>query len=269
MLVLLPFLSVIDSLHCWGNSFLFRVERSVHVSQQALPYLLRECLFEFSVAVSISEAQGWGNNVSAVCIWVCLVSLTSCAFSKWHVFLHLFRTQWEFPSRSPSYTLLGVWCFFLEQSRSDDEQQVSLQAFRSTEIGFFNVVWAKVTFDIHWRLPHQMQDLVGCGGGWVPHSRKKVYINTVCKHLLSEVHSNTFDLICLDFYLWGHFETLVYSASMESEETFQKLFFYVCQMICNHHRTSERVWHFMIQHVHACIDSHEGQFEHLLWIVTW
>jgi hypothetical protein len=77
------------------------------------------------------------------------------------------------------------------------------------------------------------------------------------------------DLNPLDFYLWGHLKTLVYSATIESEDALCQCIFDACQTICNHPGTFERVQQSMMRHVHAFIVSGGGHFEHLLWIVTY
>jgi hypothetical protein len=76
------------------------------------------------------------------------------------------------------------------------------------------------------------------------------------------------DLSPLDFYLWGLLIILVYSAPIENEEQLHCIF-YTCQTIHNCPSTFERAWQPMSRHVHVCIDSGGGHFEHLLWIVTW
>jgi hypothetical protein len=93
----------------------------------------------------------------------------------------------------------------------------------------------------------------------------KKFISTyICKHLVFKVQSPySPDLTHLDFYLWGHLKTLVYSGPIENEETLHQHIFYDCQTICNCPRTSERVPMVMIRHVHACIYSGPGHFEHL------
>jgi hypothetical protein len=66
------------------------------------------------------------------------------------------------------------------------------------------------------------------------------------------------------FSVWGHLEPLVYSATIENEETRHQRIFYACQTIRNRPGTLERVRQSMIRRVHACIDSGGGYFENLL-----
>lgn len=48
------------------------------------------------------------------------------------------------------------------------------------------------------------------------------------------------DLTPLDFYLWGHIKTLVYSDPIENEKTHYHPNFYACQATCNRPGTFER-----------------------------
>jgi len=54
------------------------------------------CLYSFPIAISTYKALGWGTGSFAVCVLVCLTSLTLCTFSSWEEwFLHLARILWE------------------------------------------------------------------------------------------------------------------------------------------------------------------------------
>jgi len=66
------------------------------------------------------------------------------------------------------------------------------------------------------------------------------------------------------FYLWRHLNFLVYSTLNENDDTPRQHGFYACQTISSNTSTFERVQQSMIRHVHVCIDSGGGHFEHLL-----
>jgi hypothetical protein len=74
-------------------------------------------LFSFSITSSISKAFGSGISGYAVCMSVCLTSLTPCTFSNWEKwFLHLAKMLWESVTKSPfsSFTILVLgWYPFL------------------------------------------------------------------------------------------------------------------------------------------------------------
>jgi hypothetical protein len=61
----------------------------------------------------------------------------------------------------------------------------------------------------------------------------------------------------LDFYVWGHPKTSVYSGPVVNEETLDQCIFYACQIIHNCPGTFERVRQSMIRCVHACLDQME------------
>jgi hypothetical protein len=63
----------------------------------------------------------------------------------------------------------------------------------------------------------------------------------------------------LDFYLWGHLRTPVYSAAIENEDTLYQSIFYACQTILNL-LLFERAQQSMIRRVPACISSGRGEF---------
>ena len=71
------------------------------------------------------------------------------------------------------------------------------------------------------------------------------------------------NLSSLDFYLWGHPETLECSGPIVNEETLDQRIFYACQIIRNYPNYPgmfERVRQSMIRCVHACL----GQVEDIL-----
>ena len=114
---------MINSLPFSGNSFLFHIEfnkfmdLSVNCSTPCInqsillgfdQYLVI-CLFGFSIGNSISQALGSGTSGSAVCISVCLTSLTlytSNSWEKW--FLHLAIILWVSVTKSPFSSLTYV-----------------------------------------------------------------------------------------------------------------------------------------------------------------
>jgi len=61
----------------------------------------------------------------------------------------------------------------------------------------------------------------------------------------------------LDFYLWGHPKTLVYSGPVVNEETLDQCIFCACQIIRNYPGTFERVRQSIIRCVRACLDQVE------------
>jgi hypothetical protein len=102
--VLLPFLqmgTMIDSFPSAGNFSLFQIELiSLWVTGRIV---FSPCfnqfywdlistpdlwLFSFSIAISTSKALRSGTSGSAVCISVCLTSLTPCTFSSWEKCFH-------------------------------------------------------------------------------------------------------------------------------------------------------------------------------------
>jgi hypothetical protein len=109
--------------------------------------------------------------------------------------------------------------------------------------------------------------LAQTSGESAPHQKQgKSSYQLVCKHLLVfEVQpSRSPDLSLLDFYLWGHLKTQVYSASIENEETLYQRSFSACQAIRNRPGIFGRVRQSTIRRVHAGIDSGGGHFEPLL-----
>ena len=107
---------------------------------------------------------------------------------------------------------------------------------------------------------------------WVPHTktRKKVYINT-CRQKLSlwGTAQQCADLNLLDFYLKGHLKSLAYSAPIKNRETLHQHIYNTCQTIHNCPRTFQNVRQSMTRHVHLCVVSGTGNFDHLMWNVTW
>jgi hypothetical protein len=64
----------------------------------------------------------------------------------------------------------------------------------------------------------------------------------------------------LDFYLWGHVKTLVYSDSVDNEKAAHHRIVDAWQTI----RNFEHMWRSMMRRVEACIESHGGHFKDLL-----
>ena len=73
------------------------------------------------------------------------------------------------------------------------------------------------------------------------------------------------DLNPLDFYLWGHLKTIVYSAPIEIEGTLHQRISDAYMTIRDGLGTFEIVQLSVIRCIHACIESGRGYFEHLSW----
>ena len=75
-------------------------------------------VFSFSIAKSNSKALGSGTSGSAVCIYVCLTSITPCTFNSWEKqLLHVAKILWESATKSlfSSFTILVLgWYPFLK-----------------------------------------------------------------------------------------------------------------------------------------------------------
>jgi hypothetical protein len=72
------------------------------------------------------------------------------------------------------------------------------------------------------------------------------------------------DLNPLDFYLWGHLNTLVYAAPVGNEETLHRCIVDACQTILNSPSIVERMLRSVVRRVEASIESHGGLYDHLL-----
>jgi hypothetical protein len=72
------------------------------------------------------------------------------------------------------------------------------------------------------------------------------------------------DLNPVDFYLWGHLNTLVYAAPVDNEGALPHRTVDACQTIRNYPGVFERMWRSLMTRVEACIESHGAHFEHLL-----
>jgi hypothetical protein len=73
------------------------------------------------------------------------------------------------------------------------------------------------------------------------------------------------DLNPLDFYRWGHQKTVVSAAPVDNEETFRRRIEDSCQSVLNYPGIFERMRWSMMRLVEACIESHGGHFEHVLF----
>jgi hypothetical protein len=71
------------------------------------------------------------------------------------------------------------------------------------------------------------------------------------------------DLNPLDFYLWGHLQSLVYAAPVDNEDTLHHHIVDACQTISNYSGIFERMQQHMMRHFEVCIESHGGNFEHI------
>jgi hypothetical protein len=67
-----------------------------------------------------------------------------------------------------------------------------------------------------------------------------------------------------DFYLWGHLKPLVYAAPVDNEEALHHRIVDACQTIRNYPGIFKWMRRSMMRRVEGCIESHGGQFEHLL-----
>jgi hypothetical protein len=72
------------------------------------------------------------------------------------------------------------------------------------------------------------------------------------------------DLDPLDFYMWRHLKALAYAAPVDNKEGLAIRTVDACQTIRNHPAIFERTRRSMMSRVEACIESHGGQFDHLL-----
>jgi hypothetical protein len=70
------------------------------------------------------------------------------------------------------------------------------------------------------------------------------------------------DLNPLDFYLWGHLNTLAYAAPVDNEETLHHRTVDACQTINNYPGNFEWMLRSMMSLVKACIEFHGGDVEH-------
>jgi len=110
---------------------------------------------------------------------------------------------------------------------------------------------------------------------WVHHTKKKIISIYVCKHLALEVqHPCLFDLNPLDFCLWRHLKTLVYSATTENQETLHQCITHVYQTIRNRPGTFIKIvtvndqicpW---IHWFRWSLSNHSQPPQHLLKILT-
>jgi hypothetical protein len=73
------------------------------------------------------------------------------------------------------------------------------------------------------------------------------------------------DLDPLDSYLRGYLKTLMYAAPVDIEEAFHRRILDACQTIRNYSGIFERMRRSVMRRVEACIDSHGGHVEHLLY----
>jgi hypothetical protein len=68
----------------------------------------------------------------------------------------------------------------------------------------------------------------------------------------------------LDFYLWGHLNSLVYAAPVDNEETLHHRIVDACQTVRNYPGIFVRMRLSIMLRVEACIECHGGLFEHVL-----
>jgi hypothetical protein len=72
------------------------------------------------------------------------------------------------------------------------------------------------------------------------------------------------DLNPLDFYLWGHVKTIVYTSPVDNEEALHHRIVDACQTIRNYSSIFEWMQQSMMRRVEACTEHHGRHFEHLL-----
>lgn len=72
------------------------------------------------------------------------------------------------------------------------------------------------------------------------------------------------DLNPLDFYLWGHLKSLVYSTAVDNVITLRARIEAACQTVRNTPGIFDRVRTSMQRRAAACIESQGGHFEHLI-----
>ena len=71
------------------------------------------------------------------------------------------------------------------------------------------------------------------------------------------------DLNPMDFYVWGHLKTLVYSTPVNDVESLRQRIVNGCETIQNTPGIFQRVRQSMLRRAEACVESHGGHFEHL------
>jgi hypothetical protein len=64
------------------------------------------------------------------------------------------------------------------------------------------------------------------------------------------------DLNPLDFYLWGHLKTIVYTAPVDNERALHRRIVNACQTTRKYLGSFGCIGRYMIGHVEACIESH-------------
>lgn len=72
------------------------------------------------------------------------------------------------------------------------------------------------------------------------------------------------DLNPLDFYLWGHLKTMVYTTPIETIEELRNKIVNACEEIKNRPRILARVRRSMMRRVRRCTEMDGGHFQHLL-----
>jgi hypothetical protein len=71
------------------------------------------------------------------------------------------------------------------------------------------------------------------------------------------------DLNLMDFYVWGHLKSLVYTAPVANKMALHRIVD-ACQTICSYPSIFEWMQRSMMRHVEESIESHGGHLEHLL-----
>ena len=122
-------------------------------------------------------------------------------------------------------------------------------------------------------IPLETRDLM-----WLMHDGAPPHFSIVARQFLNRAYLHRWigragpvpwpprspDLNPLDFYLWGHLKSLVYSTPVPDATTLQQRIFDCCQIIRNTPGILDNVMQSMLRRARACILMHGQHFEHLL-----
>jgi hypothetical protein len=104
------------------------------------------------------------------------------------------------------------------------------------------------------------------------HDGAPAYFSSAVRDILSNIYhgrwiiteghtkwpSRSPDVSPLDFYLWGHLNTLAYAAPVDIKEAPHHRIVDAYQTICNYPGIIERMLRSMMRRVQACIEPHGG-----------
>lgn len=113
---------------------------------------------------------------------------------------------------------------------------------------------------------------------WFLHNSAPPHFSLVARQYLTERFANQWigrdgpitwparspDLDPLDFYLWGHLKSIVYSTPVANVQLLRQRIQQACEQIKQIPKIFERVRNSMIRRLHACIQAEVGHFEHFL-----